>query len=72
MFIGTINKSIVHPKEIFKYVYFLSAFSIIYVNNHPNCDPNPLKEDIMIIKALIKIGNIQDIKIIDNDYYSFS
>ena len=49
----------------------LSAFSIIYVHNHSNCDPNILKEDIMIIKVLIKIGNIQDIKIIDNDYYCF-
>ena len=76
LFIGTINKSIVHPREIFKYAYLLSASSIICVHNHPTGDSIPSKEDIILTKALVDIGNLQDIKIIDHiiigkDYYSF-
>lgn len=76
LFIGTINKSIVHPREIFKYAYLLSASSIICVHNHPSGDPLPSKEDIILTKKLKEISNIQGIQIIDhiiigNNYYSF-
>ena len=76
LFIGTINKSIVHPREIFKYAYLLSANSIICVHNHPSGDTTPSKEDILFTNSIIEIGKIQDIKIIDhiiigNDYFSF-
>ena len=76
LFIGTINKSVVHPREIFKYAYLLSASSIICVHNHPTGDPTPSKEDILLTKSLIDIGNIQDIKLVDHiiigkEYYSF-
>lgn len=76
LFIGTINKSIVHPREIFKYAYLLSASSIICVHNHPSGDPIPSNEDIILTKNLKKIGDIQGIPIIDhiiigNNYYSF-
>ena len=76
LFIGTINKSVVHPREIFKYAYLLSASSIICVHNHPTGDPTPSKEDILFTKSLIDIGNIQDIKLVDHiiigkEYYSF-
>ena len=76
LFIGTINKSIVHPREIFKYAYLLSASSIICVHNHPSLDTLPSKEDIILTKSLIEIGNIQGIKVVDHiiigkNYYSF-
>lgn len=77
LFKGTINKSIVHPREIFKQAYLLSASSIICVHNHPSGDPAPSDEDILLTKRLVTIGNFQGIKIVDHiiighhKYYSF-
>lgn len=76
LFMGTINRSIVHPREVFKYAYLTSAYSIICVHNHPSGDINPSKEDINFTKALIEIGDIQNIPIVDHiiigneNYYS--
>lgn len=77
LFIGTLNRSIVHPREIFKYAYLLSASTIICVHNHPSGDVIPSKEDILLTNNLVEIGKIQGIKIIDHiiignkNYYSF-
>jgi len=77
LFIGTINQSITHPREVFKEAYLLSASSIICLHNHPSNDTNPSKADISFTKALIEIGKIQNIPILDHiivgddNYYSF-
>jgi len=77
LFMGTINRSVVHPREIFKYAYLLSASSIICVHNHPSGDIMPSKEDIILTKSLYEIGQVQGIPIIDHiivgcdNYYSF-
>lgn len=77
LFIGTINKSIVHPREIFKEAYLNSASSIICIHNHPSGVISPSKEDILITKKLVSIGKLLGIPIIDHiiigkdDYYSF-
>lgn len=76
LFIGTLNRSIVHPREIFKYAYLLSASSIICVHNHPSGDTIPSKEDILLTKNLVEIGKMQGINVVDhiivgNNYYSF-
>lgn len=76
LFIGTINKSIVHPREIFKYAYTLSADGIICIHNHPSGDAIPSKEDILLTNNIKEIGNLLGIKLIDhiivgNNYYSF-
>lgn len=78
LFIGTINKSIVHPREVFKYAYLLSASSIVCIHNHPSNDLIPSKEDILLTDALVNIGYIQNIPILDHiivgnyNYYSFN
>ena len=77
LFMGTINRSIVHPREIFKEAYLTSASGIICIHNHPSGDITPSMEDIYLTKSLISIGKIQGINIIDhiiigeNNYYSF-
>lgn len=76
LFIGTINKSIVHPREIFKHAYLFSASSIICVHNHPSGDPLPSLEDRNITNHLVEIGKLQGINVVDhiiigNNYYSF-
>lgn len=77
LFIGTINQSIVHPREIFKEAYLVSASSIICVHNHPAGSIFPSKEDISLTNKLVEIGNLLGVKIVDhviitkNNYYSF-
>lgn len=77
LFMGTINKSIVHPREIFKEAYLLSASSIVCMHNHPSNNIKPSIEDIELTKALMEIGRIQQIPVLDhiivgeNEYYSF-
>lgn len=77
LFIGTINSSVVHPREIFKEAYLLSANGIICIHNHPSGDSNPSKEDIAITKKIKEISVIHGIKLIDHiiigngNYFSF-
>lgn len=76
LFIGTLNRSIVHPREIFKHAYLLSDSSIICVHNHPSGDTIPSKEDMFLTKNLVEIGKMQGIAVVDhiivgNNYYSF-
>lgn len=77
LFMGTINRSIVHPREVFKEAYLRSASSIICVHNHPSNDPKPSKEDIELTRRLVEIGKMNGIPITDHivitddNYYSF-
>ena len=77
LFVGSINASIVHPREIFKQAYLLSASFIICIHNHPSGDPLPSHEDIQFTEKLYKIGILHGIYLVDhliigdNNYYSF-
>ena len=77
LFMGTINQSITHPREIFKEAYKLSASSIICLHNHPSNDINPSRADIIFTKNLMKTGQIQGIPVVDHiivgdeSFYSF-
>ncbi len=77
LFIGTVNYSMIHPRDIFKEAYLLNASSIICVHNHPTGDVTPSKNDINITTRLKEIGNLLGIPLIDHiivgtdKYYSF-
>ena len=77
LFIGTLNQSIIHPREIFKEAFKYSAFSIICVHNHPSGNPMPSMADKKITETLIQIGKLMGIPLSDhmiigkNQYYSF-
>ena len=77
LFIGTVNYSVVHPREIFKEAYYYSASAIICVHNHPSNNILPSNEDLKVTKNLQEIGLLLGIKLIDhiiigsNNYYSF-
>lgn len=77
LFIGTINQSIVHPREIFKEAYRLSASYIVCIHNHPTNDTTPSVEDVKFTEQITKTGKIQGIPVVDhiivgeNNYYSF-
>lgn len=77
LFIGTVNKSIVHPREVFKYAYLYSASNIVCAHNHPSGEVKPSNDDLVLTDALVNIGKINKIPVIDhliignNNYYSF-
>lgn len=64
--IGTLNSSLVHPREIFNFAIKNMASSIIVAHNHPSGEPTPSMEDINATKRLIKVGKILDIPILDH------
>ena len=66
MFIGTINRIIVHPREIFKEAYLLSASSIVCIHNHPSGDVTPSKNDIEFTREVKKASTILGINLIDH------
>ena len=77
LFMGTVNKSITHPREVFKEAYRLSASSIICMHNHPSNDLRPSKSDIEFTTSLVEIGKLQGIPVVDHiivgdsSFYSF-
>lgn len=75
--VGTLNASIVHPRDVFRAAIKRNANSIILIHNHPSGDPTPSNEDINITKRLLEAGNLIGIKVLDhiiigdNKYISF-
>ncbi|WP_134700021.1 DNA repair protein RadC [Ammoniphilus sp. YIM 78166] len=66
VFIGSLNSSIVHPREVFKEAIRKSSASVICLHNHPSGDPTPSKEDIEVTKRLIQAGQIIGIDVLDH------
>ena len=66
VFIGTLNQSIVHPREIFADAISDRAAGIIFVHNHPSGDVEPSKEDMALTKRLVDTGKIVGIEVIDH------
>lgn len=74
---GILNKSLVHPRDIFKEAYLLSACNFICIHNHPSGDATPSIEDVEVTRKLKEIGILHGINLLDhiivgnNNYYSF-
>nr|WP_156129622.1 DNA repair protein RadC [Jeotgalibacillus malaysiensis] len=66
IFIGSLNSSIVHPREVFKEAFKRSAASIICAHNHPSGDPSPSKEDIDVTRRLVECGKMIGIEVLDH------
>lgn len=66
IFIGSLNHSIVHPREVFKEAIRKSAASLICFHNHPSGDPTPSSEDIEVTKRLVECGTIMGIEVLDH------
>ncbi len=64
--IGSLNASIVHPREIFRIPLRKSAASIILVHNHPSGDPSPSQEDLEVTRRLVEAGNLLGIAVRDH------
>lgn len=66
IFIGSLNSSIVHPREIFREAVKRSAASIICAHNHPSGDPSPSQEDIHVTRRLVEAGKMIGIEVLDH------
>lgn len=64
--IGTLDTSIVHPRDVFKGAISQSASSIILAHNHPSGDPEPSPEDIALTQTLVDAGRLMGISVLDH------
>jgi len=63
--IGTLDKSIIHPREIFGPAVELRAAGVILLHNHPSGNVEPSKQDIEVVNKILEAGNIMGVKVID-------
>lgn len=63
---GTLNTSLVHPREVFRGAIVASCANIIIAHNHPSGNPEPSKEDISITQKLVDAGKLIEISVFDH------
>lgn len=66
VFVGSLDSSIVHPRDIYREAIKRSSASIICLHNHPSGDPAPSKEDINVTKILLQAGDLVGIPLLDH------
>ena len=64
--IGSLDGSIVHPREVFKEAISASAASVVFVHNHPSGDPTASEDDVRLTKRLAEAGDIMGIDVLDH------
>ncbi len=64
--VGTLNSSIVHPREVFRPAIKKSCSAMILVHNHPSGDSTPSREDIDVTRRLMKVGEVVGIEVLDH------
>jgi len=64
--VGSLNQSIVHPREVFKTALLSNAASVILIHQHPTGDPTPSSEDLAITRRLKEAGELMGINILDH------
>lgn len=63
---GSLNASLVHPREVFRAAIKQGSASLICAHNHPSGDPTPSREDINLTNRLVEAGNIIGIELLDH------
>ena len=75
--IGSLNASVVHPREVFTEAIRNKAASVVFAHNHPSGDPEPSADDLVITKRLVEAGKIMGVEVVDHiivtagGFYSF-
>ncbi len=75
--VGSLDASVVHPREVFAEAIKNKAASVIFAHNHPSGDPEPSEDDLVTTKQLTEAGKILGIEVVDhiivtkNSYFSF-
>ena len=68
---GSLNASVVHPRELFQRAILANCASILLSHNHPSGDPSPSPEDIALTKKLVEAGELLDIPVVDHIVIGF-
>ncbi len=63
---GTLDSTLVHPREVFRAAVIASASAILMMHNHPSGDPTPSQEDIKGTRDLVRAGQVIQIKVLDH------
>ncbi|MHB0938377.1 MAG: RadC family protein [Armatimonadota bacterium] len=63
---GTLNASLVHPREVFKAAIKVTAAAVLLVHNHPSGDPTPSKEDLALTARMTQTGDLVGIPVLDH------
>lgn len=66
VFQGSLNESVIHPREVFRFAIEEAAASIILVHNHPSGDPTPSKQDIECTEPVVFAGKMIQIPVLDH------
>ena len=64
--VGTLNKAIVHPREVFRTAILSNAASIMAFHNHPSGETTPSQQDIQLTNRLYEVGELLGIKLLDH------
>jgi DNA repair protein RadC len=64
--IGSLDTTVVHPREVFKEAAVASAAAIVLFHNHPSGDPTPSSDDLVLTRRMIRAGDIMGIDVIDH------
>lgn len=79
VFLGSLNESVAHPREIFRTAIYYSVNSIIIAHNHPSEEINPSSADNIVTRRIVEAGKLLDILVLDHvivgnetgDYFSY-
>ena len=64
--VGSLNETIVNPREVFKTALLSNAAAMIFIHNHPSGRVDPSPEDHSVTQKLVEVGKLLDIKILDH------
>jgi DNA repair protein RadC len=66
LFVGSLNQSLVHPREVFRFAVKHSAHQLILAHNHPSGDPTPSPQDLDVTSRFREIGDLLGIRLADH------
>ena len=75
--LGSMNESVVHPRDVFRYAVAIGAYGVVLMHNHPSGDPSPSAADQSLTRRLADAGQILNLRLIDHvivgggSHYSF-
>jgi DNA repair protein RadC len=74
---GTLDSTLVHPRDVFQAALLANAAAIVAAHNHPSGDPTPSPDDVALTRRLVEAGDVMGIPVLDHiiigdgRYYSF-
>ena len=64
--VGTLDASIVHPREVFREAASAGAAALVLFHNHPSGDPEPSEDDVVLTRRLVAAGVLMGIDVVDH------